>query len=375
MRPTFKAIVALTALSSALTLAGCVGPRQPVMDAREALGTFVTTSAYPADGAREDDAKAAVGEAYDVMADVEAVLNAHGPDVSASLDGARSDAREATSVADFNAWPVSWRLLPAEVSEVLDRVEALGVSEFFSPALLDVASAYDFEGDGLVPDPASRRYLVTAADTFATRETPEGTEARFDWSGIAVPGVSGIGGLPHRVRRAGLDLGGASKGLALDRAARTLAGSPALSAALITAGSTTVTFGEKPDGDPWRIGIEHPRQADAVMGTIEAYGPVTVSTSGDYQRYFERGAVRYHHILDPETGSPARGLQSLTVVGAASGLDSDILSTALFVMGANDAITYAEQHRLGLVLVDSQGQVHVVPGPEDRTWEISVDTE
>ncbi len=80
--------------------------------------------------------------------------------------------------------------------------------------------------------------------------------------------------------------------------------------------------------------------------------------------------MRYHHILDPDTGKPARGLQSLTVVGAGTGLDSDILSTALFVMGVDKATTYAEDNGLGLVVVDDEGRVHVVPGPEDRTWEI-----
>jgi|GEM_PF-186811 len=366
-------VIVVTAACLAAT--GCVGQRDPMMDAREALGTIVTTSAYPASRAREDDVALAVDEAYEVMAAVEEVLNAHAPGVSASLDESRADAREATSVVDFNSWPIGWRLLPAEVAEVIERIDALGVAHSFSPALLDVTGAYDFEEDGRVPDPGTLNHALSTARTFVTREAPDGLEARFDWSGIAEPSQSRGYGSLARVRWAGLDLGGAAKGAALDRAVRVLAGSPAVESALVTAGSTTVTFGEKPTGDPWRIGIEHPRQTDAVMGTIEAYGPITVSTSGDYQRYFERGAVRYHHILDPATGAPARGLQSLTVIGAKSGLDSDILSTALFVMGASDAVQYAEEHGLGLVLVDSQGRVQVVPGPEDRTWEVSVEAD
>jgi thiamine biosynthesis lipoprotein ApbE len=371
LRHTVLATV-LTAACVAAT--ACVGPVEPLMDARETLGTFVTTSAYPAAGARTDDAREAVEQAYETIQETDDTLNAHAPGVSASLDEARSGAREATSVADFNSWPIAWRLLPNEVAEIIQRSTELGVADSFSPALLDVTSAYDFEGDGLVPDPDSLRFLVAAAKTFRTRQAADGLEARFDWSALREPRALQYRGT-YRIRRAGLDVGGAAKGIALDRAARTLQGSPAIQSALITAGSTTVTFGEKPDGDPWRIGIEHPRQNDSVMGTIEAYGAITVSTSGDYQRYFERGAVRYHHIIDPDTGAPARGLQSLTVVGADSGLDSDILSTALFVMGAADAARYAEEHGLGLVTVDSEGQVHVVPGPDDRTWEISVDSE
>ena len=143
-----------------------------------------------------------------------------------------------------------------------------------------------------------------------------------------------------------------------------------MSAALISSRSTTLAFGRKPDGEPWRIGIEDPRDTDKIVATVESAADITVSTSGDYQRFFERDGVRYHHILDPETGMPAAGLRSLTVVGDIPGLDSDILATALFVMGPSAATVYAEEYGIGLVLVDAEGRTLIVPGPADRTWEI-----
>jgi len=80
--------------------------------------------------------------------------------------------------------------------------------------------------------------------------------------------------------------------------------------------------------------------------------------------------VLYHHILHPATGKPARGLRSLTVVGGETGLDSDILSTALFVMGVDRAEAYAREHGLGLFIVDDEGRTRIVPGPEGVAFSI-----
>ncbi len=304
----------LCALVSVSLLAGCSSTSEPVRDAREALGTVVSVTAYRTDGASDEDVLRAVDDAYVRMAGVESALDAHEP---------------GSVIARLNAGVVDE--LPAEALQVLEARTRLGVEAEFSPHLLEVTRLYGFEEGGTVPEPED---LARALEAHT------------------------------------YDLGGAAKGLALDEAIAVLDDEPDIAATLVSAGSTTVTTGSKPDGEPWRIGVEHPREPSATIATVEAPGPVTVSTSGDYQRYFERDGVRYHHILDPATGLPVRGLRSLTVVGAASGLDSDILSTALFVMGRDRATTYAEERGLGLVLVDDEGRVLIVPGPTDAAWRI-----
>ena len=162
-----------------------------------------------------------------------------------------------------------------------------------------------------------------------------------------------------------LDYGGASKGLALDRAASVLDADASVLGALVTAGSTTIAIGSKPGGDTWRIGVEDPREPGSIVAVFErASGPLVVSTSGDYQKYFETEGVRYHHILDPSTGAPARGLRSLTIASTShSALQADILSTALFVDGLTGALEEATARGLSVYLVDDEGSVHTEDGP------------
>ncbi len=91
----------------------------------------------------------------------------------------------------------------------------------------------------------------------------------------------------------------------------------------------------------WPIAIAHPRRQGAALGTIELT-TTAVATSGDYEWYFERDGVRYHHILDPATGRPATRSVSATVLAEAA-VDADALATGLFVLGPTDGMALAER--------------------------------
>lgn len=156
-----------------------------------------------------------------------------------------------------------------------------------------------------------------------------------------------------------IDFGGYAKGYALDRAATILL-ERGIRNALINVGGNIMALGSK-GGQPWRVGIQHPRQP-GVMATMPLYDGEAVGTSGDYQRYFELNGVRYAHILDPRTFEPAHGTQALTVLVTPrphAGVLSDVASKPAYLAG--DA--WREQaRRLGIrhaLRVAADGQVEV----------------
>jgi thiamine biosynthesis lipoprotein len=147
-----------------------------------------------------------------------------------------------------------------------------------------------------------------------------------------------------------LDLGAVAKGFAIDLAAEELR--PFQDYA-INAGGDILARGLGPEGTPWRIGIRHPRQPEALIDTFTV-SDAAVCTSGDYERPRPDGGPG-HHLLDPETGRAAAEVASVTVV-AATAMLADALSTAAFVLGAERGIGLLERQNVeGLIVsVDLQ---------------------
>jgi len=179
-----------------------------------------------------------------------------------------------------------------------------------------------------------------------------------------------------------IDLGGIAKGYAADKIVKVLQEHD-VPRANINLGGNVLAYGDRPDGAPWRVGIQDPARADeqnAFAGVLELTDSFAV-TSGGYQRYFEEGGKRYHHIIDPATGYPAdSGLSSVTVVaglgegGGFPGTMCDAYSTALFIMGEEQALDFWRDETqweeqgcpFELVLVTEDGRVMVTEGLADR---------
>jgi len=175
-----------------------------------------------------------------------------------------------------------------------------------------------------------------------------------------------------------IDLGAVAKGYAADKLAD-LFKEYEVPRGLAQLGGNVLAWGDRPDGTPWRVGIQDPAKPDdsnAFAGVLELTDSFAV-TSGGYQRYFEQDGKRWHHIIDPATGYPAdSGLTSVTVVadcgdGRCRGTLCDAFSTALFIMGEEKALDFwrywkSSEDPFELVLVTEDGRVVVTEGLAGR---------
>jgi thiamine biosynthesis lipoprotein len=161
---------------------------------------------------------------------------------------------------------------------------------------------------------------------------------------------------PQRGTR--VDLGGIAAGYAVDRAVEILRAG-GVRGALVDIGGDVYCLGLGARGEPWRVGIRHPRGQEVL--TVLSLSDRAVATSGDYEDYFIQDGKRYSHIFDPRTGRPAeRGVVSATVI-ADSCITADALGTALVVMGAKEALRLVERMpRTECILVtEENGELRV----------------
>jgi thiamine biosynthesis lipoprotein len=160
-----------------------------------------------------------------------------------------------------------------------------------------------------------------------------------------------------------LDLGAFAKGYALDRAIERLRAA-GVANAIVNAGGDLRAIGRHGER-PWRIGIRHPR-GGGVLAAVEVAGDESVVTSGDYERYFEWGGARYHHIIDPRTGYPTRGVTSVTVFARQGDL-ADAAATAILVAGGKDWLPVARAMGVsGVMVVEEEGTVQMTPNLRAR---------
>ncbi|WP_218043117.1 FAD:protein FMN transferase [Steroidobacter gossypii] len=156
-----------------------------------------------------------------------------------------------------------------------------------------------------------------------------------------------------------IDLGGIGKGHAVDRGIAVLQ-ARGIDHALVTAGGDSRIIGDR-FGKPWVVGIRHPDRKDEVIARIPLED-AALSTSGDYERYFDENGVRYHHIINPKTGHSASKVRSATIIGPTA-TRTDGLSKTAFVLGPEKAIEiYNRLEDVDAVLVTPEGKVLYTEG-------------
>lgn len=209
-------------------------------------------------------------------------------------------------------------------------------------------SAWGFPtGEYRIPAPEELEHLVSLIDYTAVEVDPQTSQGR----------------LPDGM---GMDLGAVAKGYTGDLLAQMMQTRGIQSALLDLGQSSIQAIGAKPDGSPWRVGIQDP-DGDSYLGVLEI-SDLAIGTSGGYQRFFEQDGQRYWHILDPSTAAPARsGLTSVTVVSP-SGVLCDGLSTALFVMGLEKGADFWRAHaelNFDVIFISDDGSISITAGLKD----------
>jgi thiamine biosynthesis lipoprotein len=313
---------ALLALVTVLFLAsGCARSREPFSESRFMMGTLVDVIVY----GEGDSAVGAAHLAFDRMAQVERAADSKNPasPLKSLMEGKGS-------------------ILIGDAARIMETAMSVAVasSGAFDPTLGELVKLWGIGmGQPKVPNDED---IASALERSGYRKIPR--------TGCCSEGV-----------KAWLDLGGVAKGYAVDEAVKELR-KAGIGAGIVNAGGDLRSFGAKPGKKPWKIGIQDPDDPQELAGVLDI-GEMSVATSGDYQRYFEEGGVRYHHILDASTGRPARsGVRSATVLAPDCAL-ADALATAAFVMGPGKGLELLE-HWPGVegILISEDGAYHLTSG-------------
>lgn len=207
----------------------------------------------------------------------------------------------------------------------------------FDITYASVGKHYSFR-DGKKPDQQTLAAAVDAIDYRNLQMDAKAQTIAFTKQGVSV------------------DLGGIGKGYAVDRGIEILE-SLGISQAMVGAGGDSRIIGDR-RGEPWVVGIKNPRSKQDNVAVLPLMD-ISVSTSGDYERFFEKEGVRYHHIIDPDTGDSARDVRSVTIIGAKAAT-TDALSTSVFVLGVKKGLALInEMEGFDAIVVDGKGQMFV----------------
>jgi thiamine biosynthesis lipoprotein len=289
------------------------------------MGTAITVELWHEDPAQ---GRALIEAVFTEMRRIDALMSSYKPDSELS--------RVNTAAANS----------PVTVSKELYRLieQALYYSDLTHGAFdITYASAgrhYDYRS-GRKPDSRQLEEALPAIDYRHVKLDAGHSTVHFLQAGVHI------------------DLGGIAKGYAVDRSMAILK-KAGVGSALISAGGDTRVMGKRWD-QPWKVGIRDPRDRDGLVSVIPLED-AAISTSGDYERFFEKDGVRYHHILDPATGQSAREVHSTSIIST-NATDTDALSTSVFVMGVKDGLALINSIAdTEAIIIDNQGQLHYSSG-------------
>jgi FAD:protein FMN transferase len=290
-----------------------------------AMGTAIRVELWCEEAAR---GQSAIDEVMAEMHRIDRTMSPHKPDSELSRIN-RDAGREAVPLSN-------------EMFVLL--VQALRFSQFshgaFDITYASVGQLYDYR-EGVAPDAVALARARAAIGWRHLELDARTRSVRFAREGMRI------------------DLGGFAKGHAVDNAAAILM-RHGIAHAHVAAGGDSRVIGDK-RGRPWTIGVRDPRRADGMVALLPLVD-TAISTSGDYERFFERDGVRHHHIVDPTTGASPVSVRSVTVL-AADGLTCEALSKTVFVLGVERGMELVESLQgVDAIVVDADGRLHFSSG-------------
>ena len=307
--------------------AGGYGDAEPESRDFFAMDTYMTLSAYG------DDAGKTLEEGERLITELDEKLSAENKD-----SGIAKLNRERKSSIDEDM-----NYLIGRSVELYKETDGI-----FNIAIYPVMKAWGFTTKKYkIPSKRKLQRLVSRMDLSKLSVSEDGKTAEIRQDGMEI------------------DLGGIAKGYASSKVAE-LFEENGIESAMINLGGNVQAVGTKPDGSNWRVAVRSPYGDDEFLGVLEIADKAAV-TSGGYERYFKRNGKTYHHIMDPETGYPAKkGLISVTVVSD-DGTLADGLSTSLYIMGKEKALDYWHRHsdQFEAVLMDKNDHLYVTNGLKD----------
>lgn len=297
-------------LLSALLLLSC-SPKEPLYNTQSyVFGTLVDISIYGETDERAQAVSNGIIQQYNAL---HQRLHAWKPSELSAINQAFSAGKSIT--------------IKPDIAQILRDATALSTQSegAFNPAIGQLIKLWGFQNDTFIPHQADENAVTALAS-----KNPK-------MSDIVINGNEIYSNNPA----VQLDLGGYAKGYALDIGLTYLT-EQNIKHALINIGGNIIALGQHGD-KPWRVGIQHPRQPNAIA-TLALPSGWAIGTSGDYQRYFEFDGQRYCHVIDPNTGYPVQGMQSVTVLippQAQAGVLSDVASKPIFIAKANEQVKQA----------------------------------
>lgn len=311
-----------------LTCAGCNKKIVPIHRTRVLMGTYVTISVFDRD-MRVRELTTAIDSAFNKIKKIEKLV---------SYRVENSQLNEINEKAGISPTAVDSHLV--KILKVSQRISQLSDGAF-DITIAPIEKLWGFNSDNYqVPNQEAINQELIWVDW---------KKIKFDSNLVELP-----------VKGMSIDLGGIAKGYIVDEAVRILQ-SFGISDAQVDAGGDLRTIATRLTAGKRRVWIRHPRNDDAFYGYFRM-DEGSVATSGDYERYFFSDSVRYHHILSPQTGYPARSCVSVTIMGPST-IECDALATAVFVLGPSKGMSLIQQlpeFEAVIIFETSSGLNHVI---------------